>query len=115
MIATKFTTKNTTNPSFLETQFLKLKASKNKAFVLTMIATLVVFVKWISAICYSSTQQRTLKSMLASMSARSDLMNQLQNGRQFRIESPQNDRRGSWDIWQKRGQITWIISSKWLG
>jgi hypothetical protein len=44
MIATKFTTK-TTKPSFLETQFLKLKASKNKAFVLTVIATLVVFVK----------------------------------------------------------------------
>jgi hypothetical protein len=44
MITTKFTTK-ITKPSFLETQFLKLKASKNKAFVLTMIATLVVFVK----------------------------------------------------------------------
>jgi len=45
MIATKITTKTITKPSFLETQFLKLKASKNKAFVLTMIATLVVFVK----------------------------------------------------------------------
>jgi len=44
MIATKITTK-TTKPSFLETQFLKLKASKNKAFVIAMIATLVVFVK----------------------------------------------------------------------
>ena len=98
MIATKFTTK-TTKPSFLETQFLKLKASKNKAFVLTMIATLVVFVKWISAICYSSTQQRILRSMLASMSVSSDLMNQVQNGRQFRIEYTQNDRRDSWDVW----------------
>ena len=44
MMATKIITK-TTKPSFFETQFLKLKASKNKAFVLAMIATLVVFIK----------------------------------------------------------------------
>jgi hypothetical protein len=31
--------------NFLESQILKLKASKNKVFVLTTIATLVVFLK----------------------------------------------------------------------
>lgn len=49
MIATKFTTKLTTmckpKAGFIESQILKFKASKNKVFVLTMIATLMVFVK----------------------------------------------------------------------
>jgi len=39
------TIKFTTKTSFIENQTLKVKASKNKAFVLTMIATLMVFVK----------------------------------------------------------------------
>jgi hypothetical protein len=33
------------NGNFIESQILKLKASKNKVFVLTTIATLVVFLK----------------------------------------------------------------------
>ncbi|MDH3489132.1 MAG: hypothetical protein OEL56_01645 [Nitrosopumilus sp.] len=39
------TIKITTKTSFIENQTLKFKASKNKVFVLTMIATLMVFVK----------------------------------------------------------------------
>lgn len=44
MKTTKFTTKHTTT-SFIESQILKFKASKNKVFVLTAIATVMVFVK----------------------------------------------------------------------
>jgi len=44
MKTTKFTKKHTTT-SFIESQILKFKASKNKVFVLTAIATVMVFVK----------------------------------------------------------------------
>ncbi|MCV0430002.1 hypothetical protein [Nitrosopumilus sp.] len=49
MKTTKITTNNPTickpETGFIESQILKLKASKNKVFVLSMIATLVVFIK----------------------------------------------------------------------
>ncbi|MFB5636592.1 MAG: hypothetical protein ACE5RB_08180 [Nitrosopumilus sp.] len=49
MKATKFTTKHTTickpKAGFIESQILRFKASKNKVFVLTVIASLMVFVK----------------------------------------------------------------------
>ncbi|MFB5624549.1 MAG: hypothetical protein ACE5RP_06535 [Nitrosopumilus sp.] len=49
MKATKFTTKYTTickpKAGFIESQILRFKASKNKVFVLTVIASLMVFVK----------------------------------------------------------------------
>lgn len=45
MNATKFTTKRKSRIGFMESQILKFKASKNKVFVLTAIATLMVFVK----------------------------------------------------------------------
>lgn len=41
----KFTTKRKSGRDFIESQILKVKASKNKVFVLTAIATLMVFVK----------------------------------------------------------------------
>ena len=49
MKTTKLTTKHTTTgkpkAGFIESQILRFKASKNKVFVLTVIATLMVFVK----------------------------------------------------------------------
>ncbi len=45
MKSIKFTTKRKTRIGFMESQILKIKASKNKVFVLTVIATLMVFVK----------------------------------------------------------------------
>jgi len=45
MKTTKITTKDTTKTSFIESQILKFKASKNKVFVLTAIATVMVLVK----------------------------------------------------------------------
>ncbi|MDH5430379.1 MAG: hypothetical protein OEW78_00650 [Nitrosopumilus sp.] len=49
MKTTRFTTKYTTTckpkTGFKEGLILKFKASKNKVFVLTVIATLVVFIK----------------------------------------------------------------------
>jgi hypothetical protein len=45
MKTTKFTTKHTTTTSFIESQILRFRASKNKVFVLTVIATAMVFVK----------------------------------------------------------------------
>jgi len=52
--------------NFLESQMLKLNAWKNNVFVLTTIATLVVFLKLISSIFYSDTRQETLKLVLTS-------------------------------------------------
>jgi len=45
-IFTRKTIQNhTSKTNFLENQVLKIKASKNKVFILTAIATVVVFVK----------------------------------------------------------------------
>jgi hypothetical protein len=45
MKSIKITTKRKSRIGFIENQILKIKASKNKVFVLTAIATLMVFVK----------------------------------------------------------------------
>jgi len=45
MKSIKITTKRKSRIGFIESQILKIKASKNKVFVLTVIATLMVFVK----------------------------------------------------------------------
>ncbi len=74
------TTKVIQKTGFLENQILRFKASKNRVFVLTVVATLMVFVKWISSIFYSDMQQRTMRSMLALMLTNSGLKMQLQNG-----------------------------------
>jgi hypothetical protein len=39
------TKKHSSKANFLENQILKLRASKNKVFILTAIATVMVFVK----------------------------------------------------------------------
>ena len=41
----KTTKKHSSKANFLENQILKFKASKNKVFILTAIATVMVFVK----------------------------------------------------------------------
>ncbi|WP_016939355.1 MULTISPECIES: hypothetical protein [Nitrosopumilus] len=45
IISTKKQTRCKSKTGFIESQILRFKASKNKVFVLTMIATLMVFVK----------------------------------------------------------------------
>jgi hypothetical protein len=45
MKSIKITTKRKSRIGFIESQILKIKASKNKVFVFTVIATLMVFVK----------------------------------------------------------------------
>jgi len=45
IITKKHTAIGKPKAGFIESQILKFKASKNKVFVLTVIATLVVFVK----------------------------------------------------------------------
>ncbi len=117
MKATKFTTKHTTicksKVGFIESQILRFKASKNKVFVLTVIATLMVFVKWAASTYFSDMRQKILRLMFASMLTNSNLKMRIQNGSRFRIEHHQNDRRNSGHLWEERGSDTWITSSKW--
>lgn len=110
-ISTKYTTTCKPKTGFLESQILRFKASKNKVFVLTVIATLMVFVKWTNSIFCSGMQQKTLRLMLASMLAKSNWKIQ-QGGSWFRIEHSQNDRWNSGFLREARGSIPWIISSK---